>query len=88
MAASTLQTIERYRSLLGQVGFAGIQSEDLTPEWARLLRGRLTLYRELREDATARLGEGRYRDYEELYAFFVGLVEDGKLGGGRFWAAR
>jgi hypothetical protein len=46
------------------------------------------VYRELREDATARLGENRYRDYEQLYAFFVGLVEDGKLGGGRFWAAR
>src|SRR5438094_590775 len=30
-----------------------------------------------------RLGEARVREYEQLYAFFVGLVEDGKLGGGR-----
>lgn len=88
MAATTLQTSERYRVLLGRAGFAGIQAEDLTAEWARLLRRRLSVYRELREDATARLGENRYRDYEQLYAFFVGLVEDGKLGGGRFWAAR
>src|SRR5438445_75787 len=38
----------------------------------------------VRGDATAaRLGEARVREYEQLYAFFVGLVEDGKLGGGR-----
>jgi len=34
-------------------------------------------------DTAARLGEARVREYEQLYAFFVGLVEDGKLGGGR-----
>jgi hypothetical protein len=36
----------------------------------------------------ARVGEARYREYDQLYAFFVALIEDGKLGGGRFWAAR
>src|SRR6266850_2358088 len=29
-----------------------------------------------------------YREYDALYAFFVGLVESGKLGGGRFSATR
>jgi hypothetical protein len=38
----------------------------------------------MRRDAAARLGEARFREYEQLYAFFVGLVEEGKLGGGRF----
>ena len=46
------------------------------------------MYRRLRADTVARLGEARYREYDQLYAFFVGLIEDGKLGGGRFWAAR
>src|SRR5439155_686019 len=32
-------------------------------------------------------GEQRYEEYDQLYAFFVGLVEDGKLGGGRFSAS-
>src|SRR5439155_990798 len=33
--------------------------------------------------AQPRLGEAWYRDYQQVYGFFVGLVEDGKLGGGR-----
>jgi len=38
----------------------------------------------MRDDMAARLGERRYREYEQLYTFFVSLVEAGKLGGGRF----
>jgi len=34
----------------------------------------------------ARLGPSRYDEYDQLYAFFVGLVEAGKLGGARFSA--
>ena len=45
------------------------------------------MYRALRVDTVARLGEQRYEEYDQLYAFFVGLVEDGKLGGGRFSAS-
>jgi len=46
------------------------------------------MYRALREDTVRRLGEARYREYDALYAFFVGLVEAGKLGGGRFSGTR
>ena len=46
------------------------------------------MYRAMRDDTVARLGEARYQEYAELYAFFVGLVEAGKLGGGRFSASR
>ena len=42
----------------------------------------------MREDTVARLGEARYEEYDQLYAFFVGLIEAGKLGGGRFSASR
>jgi len=34
----------------------------------------------------ARLGQARYDEYDQLYAFFVGLVETGRLGGARFSA--
>ncbi len=32
----------------------------------------------------ARFGQAWYDEYHQLYAFFVGLVQAGKLGGGRF----
>ena len=88
MAATTLQTLDGYRGMLGRAGFAWAEAEDITPEWMPVLRQRVTLYRRFRGDAVARLGEARYGEYEQLYAFFVGLIEAGKLGGGRFWAAR
>ncbi|HEV8584573.1 MAG TPA: methyltransferase domain-containing protein [Methylomirabilota bacterium] len=86
MAAVTLQSIAGYRTLLGQAGFRAVESEDLTDEWRGILKQRLIMYRALREDTVRRLGEARYQEYDALYAFFVGLVEAGKLGGGRFSA--
>ena len=88
MAAVTLQSLDGYRALLGRVGFRGVEAEDLTDEWRAILRERLTMYRALREDTVRRLGEARYREYDALYAFFVGLVAAGKLGGGRFSGTR
>jgi hypothetical protein len=44
------------------------------------------MFRGMREDTVARLGQSRYDEYDQLYAFFVGLVEAGKLGGARFSA--
>lgn len=84
MAAVTLQSIEGYRELLGRAGFAAIEAEDLSAEWIAILRERLRMYRGLREDTIARFGRVRYDEYDQLYAFFVGLVEAGKLGGARF----
>jgi SAM-dependent methyltransferase len=84
MAAVTLQSLDGYRALLGRVGFSGVEPEDLTDEWRAIVKKRLAMYRALRGDTVRRLGEARYREYDQLYAFFVGLVEAGKLGGGRF----
>ena len=88
MAATTLQTLNGYRGLMGQSGFSAVQAEDLTDVWRPILRERLQMFRGLRHDTVARLGETRYREYDQLYTFFVGLVEAGKLGGGRFSATR
>jgi cyclopropane fatty-acyl-phospholipid synthase-like methyltransferase len=88
MAAVTLQTLDGYRALVGATGFHGVAVEDLTDEWRAILRDRLQMFRAMREDTVARLGEARYQEYDQLYAFFVGLIEAGKLGGGRVSATR
>jgi sarcosine/dimethylglycine N-methyltransferase len=87
MAATTLQSLTGYRRLLGDAGFHGVAAEDLADEWRTILRARLQMFRALREETVARLGEARYHEYDRLYAFFVGLIESGKLGGGRFSAS-
>lgn len=88
MAATTLQTLDGYRALLGRAGFRAIEAEDLSDAWRGILRGRLEMYRGVRHETVAALGEARYAEYQQLYDFFVSLVEAGKLGGGRFTATR
>jgi ubiquinone/menaquinone biosynthesis C-methylase UbiE len=88
MAATTLQTLDGYRQLIGAAGFRAVAVEDLTDEWRVILRGRLEMFRAMREETVARLGEARYQEYDQLYGFFVGLIDAGKLGGGRFSATR
>lgn len=88
MAATSVQTLDGYRALLGRAGFRGVEAEDLSDDWRAVLRTRLGRYRAMRADTVARLGEARYREYDALYTFFVGLVEAGRLGGGRFSATR
>jgi len=84
MAAVTLQSIAGYRERLARAGFSGVEAEDLSADWIGILRERLRMYRALREQTVARFGQARYDEYNQLYAFFVGLVEAGKLGGARF----
>jgi ubiquinone/menaquinone biosynthesis C-methylase UbiE len=86
MAAVTLQSIEGYKALLAGAGFVAIGAEDLSVEWVAILRKRLEMFRGLKADSVARLGQARYDEYDQLYAFFVGLVEAGRLGGARFSA--
>ncbi|HXH82427.1 MAG TPA: methyltransferase domain-containing protein, partial [Candidatus Tectomicrobia bacterium] len=86
MAAVSLQTVAGYRALLGRAGFVAVEAEDLSAEWIRILRERLVMYRGLRPQTEARFGRARADEYDQLYAFFVGLVEAGRLGGARFSA--
>jgi ubiquinone/menaquinone biosynthesis C-methylase UbiE len=88
MAATTLQTLDGYRALLGRAGFVAIEAEDITDEWRPLLRRRLQVHRAWQQEAAARFGERWSREFLELDRFFVELVEAGKLGGGRFTAFR
>ena len=86
MAAVTLQTFDTYRGLLGAAGFTAVSADDLADEWRAVLRARLQMFRAMRDDTVARLGEARYAEYDQLYTFFVDLIEAGKLTGGRFSA--
>jgi sarcosine/dimethylglycine N-methyltransferase len=86
MAAVDIQSPQGYRQHLARAGFTGIEAEDLSQEWVGILRERRRMYVRMRADTVARLGEARCEEYNQLYAFFVRLVEAGKLGGGRFSA--
>jgi SAM-dependent methyltransferase len=88
MAATTLQSLDSYRGLLGRAGFVAVEGDDISDEWRPVLRARLSMFRAMRADTIGRLGEPRYEEYDRLYVFFVDLVESGKLGGGRFSASR
>ena len=88
MAAAGVESLEGYKRLLTRAGFGAIEVEDLSDWWRRILRERLQMYRGLKAETVARFGQARYDEYDQLYAFFVGLVEAGKLGGGRFSATR
>lgn len=87
-AAEGLVTANDYRDGLSRAGFSDIRSEDLSPEWAPILRARLDMYRSLREETVTRFGEAHYEAYDRNYAFFVRLVEAGKVGGTRLSAGR
>jgi ubiquinone/menaquinone biosynthesis C-methylase UbiE len=88
MAATTLQTLDSYRGLLGRSGFTNVEAEDLSSEWRRIVRGRIELHRALRPQREARFGSQHYLEYDQLHTFFAELIEAGKLGGGRFTATR
>ncbi|MBI2207079.1 MAG: methyltransferase domain-containing protein [Candidatus Rokubacteria bacterium] len=76
MAATTVQTLDGYRTLLGRAGFGAIEAEDLSDEWRRVVRDRIQRLAARRDEVAQRA----------LHAFFLGLIEQGKLGGGRFTA--
>ena len=87
-AADGLVTESDYCQALERTGFSNVSYEDLSLDWARILRERLAMYRSLRGETVTRFGEEHYERYDRSYAFFVGLVEAGKLGGARLRAVR
>lgn len=88
MAAVHVESLDGYQQLLARAGFAGIEAEDLTGEWRWIMRERLTKHQKLKDEGVARFGRARYAEYSQLYAFFAGLLENGKIGGGRLCASK
>ena len=88
MAAVHVESLDGYQQLLAGAGFVAIDAEDLTGEWRWIMRERLAKHRKLQEEGVARFGRAAYEEYTQLYAFFAGLLETGKIGGGRLSATK
>ncbi|MEN3375412.1 MAG: sarcosine/dimethylglycine N-methyltransferase [Hyphomicrobiales bacterium] len=88
MAAQSLQSVARYRTLLEGAGFRIIAVDDLTCEWGVILAERLAMYRGLREDAERAGTPPGHDAFHESYVRFVALVQSGELGGARFTAEK
>jgi len=88
MAFPDLESLAGYRRLLEANGCVVEQCDDLSPWWTRVLVDRLAMYRSLGADTARKFGPARSADWDAFYAFFVGLYEQGRLGGGRFVARK
>jgi cyclopropane fatty-acyl-phospholipid synthase-like methyltransferase len=84
MAATGLVDIAAYRGLLAQCGFEVVSVEDLTADWAVILKERLAMYLTLRGEAEAARTASGHDAFYESYVRFVALVAEGSLGGARF----
>ena len=62
--------------------------DDLSEHWARILVQRLAMYRGLEDETVRKFGAEHFHKWDQMYSFFVGLYQEGKLGGGRFVARR
>jgi ubiquinone/menaquinone biosynthesis C-methylase UbiE len=88
MAARDIEHAASYRAKLQESGLRLLSFEDLTLEWGPILGQRLAMYEKLREEARA-AGTPPGRDgFYRGYVLFVRLVQEGRLGGGRFCAER
>ena len=83
-----LGTLAGYRDYLKAAGCIVEEVEDLSARWAVILRQRLEMYRSLEGQTVARFGAATFRRWDDIYTLFVGLIEKGQLGGGRFLARR
>jgi ubiquinone/menaquinone biosynthesis C-methylase UbiE len=88
IAVERLESPESYRGLLAAGGFDVRQMEDLTADWAVILRERRKMFEELRGAATAAGTPAGHDAFYEAYVLFVRLVEQHALGGGRFLAVK
>ena len=88
MAAAAIHQKDEYVSYLSAADLVGVEVEDLSVWWRDILRKRLEMYREKSQDSERLFGAARYREFMDAYEIFVGVIEEGKLGGARFTAFR
>ncbi len=88
MTFPTLESLDGYAKLLECNGCSVVRREDLSAHWANLLLQRLEMYRGLKSDTVRQSGAAQFQHWDNIYSFFVGLYQEGKLGGGRFVARR
>ena len=84
MEMRTLQTVPDYMSKFRAAGLSLVSHDDLSPQWVTILTERLEWYRAMDSGTRQTLGDGVHERYMDGYVTFVGLVQAGRLGGGRF----
>jgi sarcosine/dimethylglycine N-methyltransferase len=88
MAVTHLYDLPAYRALIEKAGFEVTSVEDLTADWAKILKARLAMYIKLRGETQAAGTASGHDAFYESYVRFVDLVSQAALGGGRFAAVR
>lgn len=88
MAVTNLYDLKTYRALIEQAGFEVTSVEDLTADWAEILKVRLAMYIKLRGETQAAGTASGHDAFYESYVRFVALVSQAALGGGRFAAVK
>ena len=84
MAATNLYDIPAYTKLIEAAGFTVTSIDDLTADWAEILKARLAMYQKLRGETRAAGTVSGHDAFYESYVRFVELVSEGTLGGARF----
>jgi len=87
-AVQALESPGSYRDLLTGVGFRVRSSEDLTAEWAVLLKARLAMYQKLRLEAEAAGTPAGHEAFHKSYIRLVELMGAHVLGGVRIVAEK
>lgn len=88
IAAHHIAGVDEYRTVLKGAGFRSVQVEHLSSWWRELLVERLAMYKSLEDGTVRRFGQERHEKYIEAYTFFVDLISNDRLGGGRFHAVK
>ncbi|MDF1737425.1 MAG: methyltransferase domain-containing protein [Minwuia sp.] len=84
MEMRTLQSVPDYMNKFRAAGLSLVSHDDLSAQWIDILTERLEWYRAMNTGTKQTLGEGVHERYMDAYEVFVGLVQAGRLGGGRF----
>lgn len=88
IAVVNLWSIPQYEAGLEAAGFDIERVEDLTADWADILRDRLAMFNRMRAEAEAAGTPPGEDAFYRAYVRFVSLVGDGVLGGARFAARK
>lgn len=88
ISAMDIATEQEYRTYLEAAGFVAVVCEDVSAWWRDILKERLVMYRSLEEETVRLFGRERHDAYIRAYTFFVDVIDNGRLGGGRFHAAK
>jgi hypothetical protein len=86
LAVEALESPESYQALLTDIGFRVRSCDDLTADWAVLLKARLAMYQKLRLEAEAAGTPSGHDAFHKSYVRLVALMAERILGGVRIVA--